>query len=187
MPILGTIASSKQTAADDYVFIDKFVSNGSESSVTFTVPNTYKHLQVRSMVRHARSNTNGPTWIQPNNDQTAANYAVSYLYSYGVGNNVGAGLFLTTEPGMATAGAGTTAATGIYGIGVATIYDYNDTNKFKSCIAYGGLSNNNSGDELTANHWIVWRNTNAITSLVCRPFTAPYAVNSVISLYGIKG
>ncbi len=184
---LGTVIP---ITADDYEFIGAVTATGSESSFDITIPSTYKHLQIRSLTRDSRTNTNAPLWIQPNNDTTNSNYAVIYMYSYSTtSTNVGNG-YSTSEGGISAVGAGGGsggAGTDIFGGGVTTIFDYNDTNKWKSWINYGAVTNNNSGDELTANSGGMWKNTNAITSLYFRPFTSPFKANSVIAVYGLKG
>ena len=176
---------------EDYVFIGSVTATGSESSFNITIPNTYKHLQIRSLTRDSRGNTNAPLWIQPNNDTTNANYSVIYFYSYSTTNtNIGA-THSVGEAGISAVGAGgvggTSAAANIFGGGVTTIFDYNDTNKWKSWLHYGGISNNNLSDELTSSSGGMWKSTSAITSLYFRPFTSPFQANSTIAVYGIKG
>lgn len=177
--------------ANDYEYIGSVTATGSESSFSINVPNTYKHLQIRSLTKDSRTNTNAPLWINPNGDTVSANYAVIYMYSFGTSGSVGNG-YSSSEGGISAVGAGggpggTAVGTDIFGGGVTTIFDYNDTNKWKSWINYGGVTNNNSGDELTANSGGMWKSTSAITSITLRPFTAPFKANSTIAIYGLKG
>jgi hypothetical protein len=160
--------------ANDYEYIGSVTATGSESSFSINVPNTYKHLQIRSLTKDSRTNTNAPLWINPNGDTVSANYAVIYMYSFGTSGSVGNG-YSSSEGGISAVGAGggpggTAVGTDIFGGGVTTIFDYN-----------------NSGDELTANSGGMWKSTSAITSITLRPFTAPFKANSTIAIYGLKG
>jgi hypothetical protein len=57
MPILGIIASSKLTVSNSYESIaTTTVGSGGSATVTFSsIPATYKHLQVRTLIRSAGS------------------------------------------------------------------------------------------------------------------------------------
>lgn len=198
MPLLTTQSAKSygfskfiSVSTDDYEFISSVTATGSESSFNISIPSTYKHLQIRSLTRDSRGNTNAPLWIQPNNDTTNSNYSVIYFYSYSTTNTSLGATHSISEAGISAVGAGgvggTSAASNIYGGGVTTIFDYNDTNKWKSWIHYGAITNNNLADELTSSSGGMWKSNSAITSLYFRPFTAPFIANSTIAVYGLKG
>jgi len=195
-PIVSTIAGASArgyggllstATAGDYFYIDSHTVVGSStSSVTINVPSTYRHLEMRVMGRNSRSNVNGPNWCNPNNDTTAANYVTQYLYSYGTANGLGAA-YSTTEGGLSLNSAGAGAGSNIFGFATAVLLDYNDTDKYKSFVQTGTLSNNNSGDEVSGPTAGMWKSTAAVTSLVFRPFTSPFIEGTTIAVYGLKG
>lgn len=195
-PIVSTLAGASargyggllsMATAGDYFYIGLHtVSGSSTSSVTINVPNTYRHLEMRVMGRNSRPNTNGPNWCNPNNDTTAANYITQYLYSYGTSNLTGAA-YSTSEGGLSLNSAGNNSGSNIYGAATAVIFDYNDTDKWKTFVQTGALSNNNSGDEVSGPTAGMWKSTAAITSLVFYPFVSPFIEGTTIAVYGLKG
>ena len=74
MPILGIVASStRQGQATDTGAMFPLgmvqVGSGGSSSITFSsIPNTYKHLQIRGITRGARSNVNTNVYFGFNNE-----------------------------------------------------------------------------------------------------------------------
>lgn len=196
-PIISTLAGVSargyggllsMAQAGDYFYIDSHTVVGSStSSVTINVPSTYRHLEMRVMGRNSRPNVNGPNWCNPNNDTNTANYVTQYFYSFGTSStNIGAA-WSNSEGGLSLNSAGSTAASNIYGVATAVILDYNDTDKWKTYIQTGALSNNNSGDEVSGPTAGMWKSTAAITSLVFRPFTSPFTEGTTIAVYGLKG
>ena len=74
----------------DYESIQTVNLTGSQSSITFSsIPGTYKHLQIRGVLRGDRANTGEIVGVQFNGDTTAANYASHRLI--GDGTNAGGG------------------------------------------------------------------------------------------------
>ena len=92
-PILGIIASQNYPRGynqSDYESIATVTLSSSQSSISFTsIPSTYKHLQVRGILRGDRANTGEIVGVQYNGDTTSANY-VSHRLT-GDGTIMGAG------------------------------------------------------------------------------------------------
>jgi hypothetical protein len=156
------------------------------SSVTFSsIPQTYKHLQIRVLGRTARVNTDATIAIQLNSDtgSTWSNHALKGDGSAVAASGGGGRTYDYTEVCL---GAGSSASANIFGVGVTDILDYADTNKYKTIRTLSGNDKNGSGSVglLSAN----WRNTNAITSIGFFDSSgANIATNTHFALYGIKG
>jgi hypothetical protein len=190
MPILGVIDSAKtgNLVTGSYESIQTFTGNGSQSSFSFSsIPQTYTHLQVRVYVNNTNS---AGDWrgvsFKANND-SGSNYWWHYGYRAGASSQ-GTSNSQTTSWGNIKAcitnsfnGAGTA---------VYDIYDYTNTNKFKTLTFLSGLSRNNNaggfayGEAYTGSQ--LWRSTAAITSLDFTISTDNFGSGTVIALYGIK-
>jgi len=114
------------------------------SSITFAgIPNTYKHLQIRLSARVTGSTTDSNIVAYFNADTTAGNYPQHVLYGEGSAASSG---YSPNDPNLAigrTPGASSSA--NIFGLGVADILDYTNTNKNKTVRALSGQDQNGSG------------------------------------------
>ncbi len=156
------------------------VGSSGQSSISFTsIPQTYKHLQLRAIAKTV-SNDQG-VFLQFNGD-TAANYSSHYMYGTGNGGNpiVGAN---TTWAGMYCSPTFSSQFSGL----IVDILDYTNTNKLKTVRSIAGVENNGSGyATITSGNW---RNSNAITSISIKEILANsnFTQFSHFALYGIKG
>jgi hypothetical protein len=190
-PILGIIASSMLGVTNSYESIATTTLGSSASSVTFTsIPGTYKHLQIRAMMR-----TPGTTGIYDYtrfNSDSASNYSNHSLEGSGSSAiSVAAAndsfLRALAPTNFGVYGAGTT---GYPAIGILDILDYADTNKFKTTRSLAGSDSNtvNGGIGLMSG---CWRSTSAITSITILAYSGGSASTfnqySSFALYGIKG
>lgn len=170
-------------SADNYYMepiATTLVGSGGTLSVTFSnIPNTYKHLQIRSISQSSSGNVTDSLRVQFNGD-TGANYAYHALYGIGSGTGSFAG---NTGNSWAKAGQLSLSTTS-FGGGIIDILDYSNTNKFKTVRSLSGVDFNGSG--VIALESNIWLNTAAITSITI-PYTVNFAQNSRFSLYGIKG
>lgn len=164
------------------------VGAGTAASVTFSsIPQDYTHLQLRLFTQDTRA-TYGitETRISFNGDSSSV-YRTHNLFGDGSSTTSNA----TAELGyiiLSEGGYGTTTG-GTFGVGVADILDYANTNKFKTVrhiagvdingtiAGYGGRAGLSSG---------LWRSTSAISSLTLVSQNANFAQYSKISLYGVK-
>ena len=169
------------------------VGSGGSSSITFSsIPQTYKHLQIRAI-----ATTPGVDGIY---DQTRFNSDTGSNYSWHmvVGRpdlsptaQADAGTS-QTHIRLFTWGGGPygTGTTGYPAVGIADILDYTDTNKYTTTRGSGGGDSNltvsTAGFASGA-----WRNTDAITSITLTAFAigsaTTFAQHSHFALYGIKG
>jgi hypothetical protein len=158
---------------------------GSGSSVTFSsIPSTYKHLQIRMIGRIDRAGEANDFFTIRYNSDTGANYSWHALE--------GSGTTVYAESGSSTSLprngdiAATTAASGIFGVGVIDILDYTNTSKYKTTRTFTGRDANGSG-------WVwfgssLWLNTAAINTINILPtYGTGFQANTQFALYGIKG
>lgn len=197
MPILGVIASSRQTAVADTgaMFPLQVITVGAAgaSSITFSnIPNTYAHLQVRAFARDTSSTgTYNAFKLQFNGDTSSSNYAFHMLY--GTGAAAGADstttgtfgwIYLDTYPNAG-------AITNNYSGGILDVLDYASSNKYKTVRWLGGHDNNGTGSTDSRKGFInlksgLWLSTSAITSVTLSSDGTAFAQYSQFALYGVK-
>jgi hypothetical protein len=194
MPILGVIASSisgNLTPPDNgSMFPIAMVNVGSAgaSYVEFTsIPQTYKHLQIRAMIRGATADTAGQSWIRVNGI-TTSDYAWHGFYGTGVSSGTENSAFASKDAiYSAFRHPANNAATGLFGAGVCDILDYNSSTKFKTVRTFSGYDANGSG-QIRLYSGFQSYNTNPITTLRIQDQSGGgYAQYTQFALYGIKG
>ena len=159
------------------------VLTGSTNSVTFSsIPSIYKHLQIRAYTR-----LTGASSVQSNlvyfNGDGGANYASHRMYTTGTG---GTSQGFTTQSFMLMSGipaANDLANT--FGVTIVDIDDANNTTRFKTMKVFSGVSCN-TGDGQAHMQSGLWRNNNAISSILVASGTGNFAQYSRIDLYGIQ-
>ena len=161
--------------------------SSSTASVTFgSIPQTYKHLQIRGIARTDRASTFDGGYVQFNSDTTLSNYTLHILSgtgsaatSEGYSTASGAGLQTPTT-------GGNTILANTFGSFVMDILDYANTNKYKTIRSIGGFEDNtNARIQLLSGAWL---NTAAITSITLDVIQGTnYKQYSSFALYGIKG
>jgi hypothetical protein len=161
------------------------VPSGGVASVTFAgIPTGYKHLQIRLNARVTGSTTDSNIVAYFNTDTTSGNYPQHVLY--GTGSSAAAG-YSPSDANIAigrTPGASSSA--NIFGLGIADILDYANTNKNKTVRALSGQDQNGSGIVLLNSG--LWRSTAAINSitLAAQSGKGNLAQYSSFALYGVK-
>ena len=190
MPILGVTASS----ISGHLFTDTgvmfpigMVSVGSAgaSTVSFSsIPSTYKHLQVRALIRGTASASAINAGVQFNSD-TGSNYSYHELYANGTSAQAGGGATQTKFYLHGNAPAATALANS-FGVAVMDILDYTNTSKYKTARCLNGMDVNGSGGYILVDSGN-WQNTNAISSIQITPNSGNFAQYSQFALYGIKG
>ena len=186
MGILGIYASQISGHLSNPSFVSiatSSVGSGGASSISFTpIPSTYKHLQVRGIMRDTRA-TNPDSLLLTFNSDSGTNYSYHYLNGDGsITDSVGAAsanyIFLSRF-----AGANQTA--NAFGGIVIDILEYANANNYKTTRSIGGYDANGVGAvKLDSGNW---RNTAAITSLTLTPANTSFVQYSSFALYGIKG
>lgn len=163
------------------------VGAGGSSSISFSsIPNTYKHLQIRGIVRGNRSSGNDILSIQFNGDTTTTNYYGHRLF--GDGANAGAGVQTSSSGFYAWAVdmPAANAAANVFGDFVIDVLDYTNSNKYKTGRSLIGYDLNGSGFVGLASQ--LWMSTSAVTSITLAPqYGTGLLQYSQFALYGIKG
>lgn len=176
-PILGVIDSSKLKSSTAYESIANLVFAGSSTSTFSSIPQTYKHLQLR--YRLISASRFAGFFIQFNGD-TLTNY--NWHCIEGSTNTVVA-TGLTSQNSIKVSSANDAAITAYSNVGIVNIIDYTNTNKKKTIHSMFGANDNTTGGSVSLNGGF-WNSTTNITSLT---FTAGATLNGTVSLYGIKG
>jgi hypothetical protein len=185
MPILGIIASSKLTASGSFDFIATATASGSSNTITFSsIPQTYKHLQLRFAGKNNRDAAQAG-WLNLKVNNVDASY-LQAVYSY---NASAPEQLNVTSPGIANgytlAATGTQADALNFGAGLVNILDYTSTSKAKT---YRHMSGALSGSQVVCLIGTnTFNSTSAVTSLVIQGVDgANIGANSRFSLYGLK-
>lgn len=188
MPIpLGVlaVAGAGGGAAGAYELIET-ITPGTQASVTFsnlgTYSSTYKHLQLRYVMRTDRSGvpySNGAIRI---NGDTGSNYNAHYLV--GNGSTVSSGFVSSASSALIGNQPGGTFTTNAFAAGVFDFLDVYNTNKFKTIRCLSGLVGNENAISLQSG---LWRNTASVTSITVLNWDAANIVSgSRFSLYGLR-
>lgn len=173
----------------DYESIQTISLSSSQSSIEFTsIPNTYKHLQIRFFGRCSRVNA-GTYMLMRYNGDTASNYADHGLRGTGGGgapttdNASGQGFISINRI------SGSTAPSNVFGVGIIDILDYANTNKKKVSKYIAGLeTNQNNGNSEVWFGSGLWNDTTTISSIKFTEATASDFVQYThFALYGYKG
>lgn len=164
------------------------VTSGGASSLVFSsIPQTYKHLQIRGTdQQNYGSNDSGYTGIQLNSTNTAK---WNRHQMWGTGSSVAAyGL------GASNNNWGTVGASGLVGTrtqyfaaNIIDIYDYTSTAKYKTVKAFGGLDLAGASGSNIGIYTSTWQDTAAVSSITMNGSNGPFKVGSTYTLYGILG
>lgn len=166
--------------AASYEFISTAVGTGSSGTITLSsIPNTYKHLQVRYLAKSTVSGVSAQINMTLNSDSSTV-YNVHQMTGNGSSPG-GSGLANRSNISLQNLSDSTIASS--IGAGIIDILDYANTSKFTTVKAINGKDSSiiymMSGS---------YRNTSAISTIT---FVANGAQNfstlSRFSLYGIKG
>jgi hypothetical protein len=186
MPILGILASSFRSAAGPVGAYDSLATvtlSSSTASVNFAgIPSGYKHLQVRILGRCTGAYTGNSNIIAYfNGDTTNANY-----YSHQL-NGSGSSAVSTANANSYLFGRvpDNNMLSNAFGSVIVDILDYGNSNKYKVTRGLTGVDVNGSGGEIMFTS-VLWKNTNAITSITLNLEDGNWLTNSSIALYGVK-
>jgi len=163
------------------------VGSGGTSTITFSsIPATYKHLQIRALARTDRAGNYSSNMNLQFNTDTANNYADHDINGNGSTAQAESG---TTKNNIAMNRiTGASSGSDIFGVVVADILDYTNTNKYKTVRWFGGFDNNSTQGEIYFGSGL-WQSTSAVSTITLQSVSG--AVNftqySSFALYGIKG
>ena len=179
--IVGFLGEGVGASTNSYESIATVtVGAGGSSYAEFTsIPNTYKHLQVRAI---ARSSSGGYAGVTFNSD-TSSNYASHELLGNGSSASAAAYTSRADIPLMASA---TSSGTSIFTGFVIDVLDYANTNKYKTLRSLEGYDANGSGYVQLQSG--LWQSTSAISTLkITCAYGQSWQQYSSFALYGVKG
>ena len=155
------------------------VDSGGTPSISFTsIPQTYKHLQIRYLANNTAS-ANYKMSLRFNSD-SGSNYNWHWLAGDGSAASAGANDEYTAMR-LSKLNYGST----YWSSGIIDLLDYTNANKNTTGKSLGGWDSNGSGTiELASG---LWKNTSTITSIDIVPYSGGILAGSQIALYGLKG
>ena len=159
------------------------VGSGGAANVEFTsIPATFTHLQIRAILKTTTSAAKDYEVIYMRlNGDTGSNYALHQITGNGTTAAAGNGVNQTLMYAVYGSKSGLADA---FGGGIVDILDYKDTNKYKTLRNLTGIDMNGMGELGLISG--LWRNTNAITSILFYPPANNIAQYSHFALYGIR-
>lgn len=184
----GLVGTKYNNVSADNYYMEPIYTTLLPSTVsTFTfsnIPQGYKHLQIRCLVRMNRADTADNMSIQFNGD-TGSNYSFHDIRGDGSGAYAEAGSSISAMyiPDLFA----TSPNANFFSPVITDILDYRSTDKFKTIRSLSGY-NTNSSPGAAAFSSGNWRNTAPITSIT---FGSRYGSGLIsgsrFSLYGIRG
>jgi hypothetical protein len=187
VPILGIIASQNRLAGGSYESIATVtVGSGGQSTITFSsIPATYKHLQIRAILKTVSNSNSDGNGIWRVNGDTGSNYSYHELKGNGSSaSSAGAASISAFTLGYQTgSGSGTS---NIFAAYIFDILDYASTVKNKTVRHLDGYDLNGAEGSiwLQSNAW--YNSSTAINSITFSNTTNNFVQYSQIALYGIK-
>lgn len=178
---ISFLAGNTAYSPDADELIQEQILGTAASSVTFSsIPQTYKHLQVRFAAKTA---TSGYTVYLRFNGDTTTNYGAHWLYGWNsaVRSVGGGGASYIGLQGM-DAGTDTTYPSS----GIVDVLDYTSTNKNKTTRTFAGIVTTGATTSEVSLNSGFWLSTSAITSLTVG-CAVNFAVGTRVSLYGSNG
>jgi hypothetical protein len=157
------------------------------SAITFSgIPNGYNHLQIRTLTRDTRdSSVVHNTYIVRYNSDVASNYSHHAFYGQSLSGSAVPDQFgSASQTGMTVYATAPAVASGIFAAQIIDIFDYADTDKYKTQRSIGGNDNNGTG--MIAFMSGSWRSTSPINSITITATSANFVTYSSFALYGVK-
>ena len=156
----------------------------SGTSITFSsIPQTYKHLQIRGIGRTDRGNVGDVIYMRFNGD-TGSNYRAHELWANGSSvSSYDQGL--SSYMAFDTPLTGGSTGSNIFGAFVIDILDYTNTNKNKTVRMLDGYDSNGAGQISFCSG--LWMNTAAVTSITLPISFGQMQSGTQFALYGVKG
>jgi hypothetical protein len=187
--IVGLLNDGVTTPPNSYESIATVsVGSGGQTTISFTsIPATYKHLQIRGVLRTDRA-TFGNDGLYVKVNSNSSSYSQHYVLGDGSAASAsGGGGNTQILIGWAGTNAGNSSAAN-----VIDVLDYADTNKYKTFRNLSGVDLNGTvagyGGLVALHSGMYYGGTSAITQL---DFTSSNAATfqqySHLALYGIKG
>lgn len=163
------------------------VGAGGSSTVSFTsIPSTYKHLQIRGLVRTANPGQFSVQKMTFNSDTSSSNY-VTLHQLYGFGSSAAAQVSTGNGWIYQSYLAGANAPANMFGGFITDILDYNSVNKNKTTRTFASTDQNGAGAVTIGSG--LWMNSSAaITRIdISDDSAGNISQYSHFALYGIRG
>ena len=178
--------SGHLSPSSDYESIATATITSNTQQITFSsIPQTYTHLQLRSMTRNNRAVTVDGLCIWFNGDFSSnlSPYTANIMYD---ANGTQGSVYLTSDSRFSET-AGSTQTANYYGVAVTDILNYTNTNMKKSARAFTALNINGSAWHYYFSTF--YNSTSAITSITLNNggTTDSFITGTKIALYGLKG
>jgi len=162
------------------------VGGSGASEVSFTsIPSTFKHLQIRGIVRGNTASTLDNVKMTFNSDGSSSNY-VTLHQIYGSGSSVAAQASTGNGWIYQSYLAGNNAGANMFGVYVTDILDYTSTSKNKTTRTLAG-TDQNGGGYITFSSGLWMNSSTAINRIDLVVEGSTFRQYSHIALYGIKG
>jgi hypothetical protein len=172
-----------------YSIASTTLTSQSAAIVFSSIPQTYKHLQMRVYARSTRpATTIDNLWMQINNDTSSGTYGYHMFYGDGTtttfnGSATGA---VSALPGGPVPG--DAANSNFFNSVIIDFWDYASTSKWKTVRSFGGMDLNNTGTGRVGSYSFAYESTSGITKISIDDQSGyNWAVGTVIALYGLKG
>jgi hypothetical protein len=175
-------------AAGAYELISTTTASGGETSITFSsIVSTYKHLQLRMVVRDTNDFAGGTLrnlTVRFNSD-SASNYNGHSLIGYEGTSVISESYSSSSSMPIKYGTLDDTAGTGIYATTIFDVLDYASTSKNKTVRYLLGVVGANTRKDVILGSGL-WQSTSAISSVTIYPAVG-FKAASRFSLYGIRG
>jgi hypothetical protein len=165
--------------------IQRVAGTGSSGTITFSsIPQNYKHLQLRCMTRSTVSAAVDYFSVTRFNSDSGNNY--SYHYLFGNGSSAGSGGSFSQSTLAWPTILGNTATANCMTTSILDIHDYASTTKNKTVRTFEGWDANGTGAVYVNS--ALWQSTAAINSItIVAPSSANFLSTSTFALYGMVG
>lgn len=194
MPIVGSFAGASSRAyglqagliGDFESIASTTVGASGAANVTFSsIPQTYKHLQIRILARSNRVGSADDLLVNFNGD-TSIGYASHSILGDGSASAVTANANATAIRSIRNALTTSSNTSNVFTSAIIDIYDYAISGKYKTIKTLFGFDANGSGYVGLSTGY--WNGTSAITEIVLKEETGSNLIQySSMALYGIKG
>lgn len=161
------------------------VGSGGQSSIVFSsIPSTYKHLQIRGIMRSTSASTGG-SWCKLTCNSTTSSTGYARHVLYGTGSSAAAeGRDSSSGTGFYSFYSAHTGDNGSFAGIVVDILDYASTSKYKTIRALDGFDSNGGGIIMLNSE--LFLDTAAISSITIEQPSYTIGQYSTLALYGIK-
>lgn len=163
-----------------YTLISETVLGSSSVDIVFnSIPQTYKHLIIESLAQDARTGGNDFN-VQFNSDTSSGGTNYSITFVRGDGSTASSGRGVNTYAINFGQDAGSNQ--GYFSVITGTIFDYTNTNIFKSTLSRGS----HPGGSVSATVGL-WRSTAAINSIRITGNGYNLSAGMIVRLWGVVG